>query len=204
MPITAPARVSSGAVSCSPSGAGRARPKSSSFTPCGVRNTFDGLRSRWIDAARVQRRERVQHAEPDRHGLGDAHRALLQALRQRRALEQLHGDEQVALVFADFVDLADVRMVDAGRRARLAPEALARRLVLRQRRHRLQRDRAMELLVARGIDDAHPALAELALDRVVAVARGQPIAAVATSRGTGRLGSGRWADQPVEERAQRH
>ena len=34
----------------SPRGAGllgRARPKSSSFTPCGVRNTLDGLRSRW-------------------------------------------------------------------------------------------------------------------------------------------------------------
>ena len=53
-------------------------------------------------------------------------------------------------------------------RARLAPEALARGLVVRERRHRLQRDRAMELLVARGIDDAHPALAELAFDPVVA------------------------------------
>ena len=28
--------------------AGRARPKSSSFTPCRVRNTLDGLRSRWM------------------------------------------------------------------------------------------------------------------------------------------------------------
>jgi hypothetical protein len=26
---------------------GRARPKSRSLTPCGVRKTFDGLRSRW-------------------------------------------------------------------------------------------------------------------------------------------------------------
>ena len=32
-------------------------------------------------------------------------------------------------VLADFVDLADVRMVDAGRGAGLAPEALARGLV---------------------------------------------------------------------------
>ena len=67
----------------------------------------------------------------DRDRLGHAERPVAQPLGERLALEQLHGDEELAVVLADLVDLADVRMVDAGRRARLAPEALARGLVAR-------------------------------------------------------------------------
>ena len=65
--------------------------------------------------------------------LGHAQRAAPQALGERLALEQLHRDEQLAAVLADLVDLADVRMIDARGGARLAPEALARRLVARRR-----------------------------------------------------------------------
>ena len=75
-------------------------------------------------------------------------------------------------VFADFVDLADVRMIDARGRAGFPPEALPRRLVVGSGRHRLHRDRALEPLVARRIDDAHPAFAQLALDRIAADASG--------------------------------
>ena len=49
---------------------GRARPKSSSFTPCGVRNTLDGLRSRWTMPRACSAAERGEHAESDRHRLG--------------------------------------------------------------------------------------------------------------------------------------
>ena len=63
--------------------------------------------------------------------LGHAQRPAPQALGQRLALQQLHGDEQLAAVLADLVELADVRMVDAGRGPGLAPEALARGLVAR-------------------------------------------------------------------------
>ena len=83
-----------------------------------------GLQVAMHDAARVQRRERGEHAEADRHRLGHAERATLQPLGQRFAIEQLHGDEQPAVVLADLVDLADVRVVHAGRRAGLAPETL--------------------------------------------------------------------------------
>ena len=111
---------------------GRARPKSSSFTPCGVTNTFDGLRSRWMmpRACRADSAERI--SRPTETACGDVQRSAPQLLRQRLALEQLHGDEQAAGVFADLVDLADVGMVDAGRRARFTPQALARRLVARR------------------------------------------------------------------------
>ena len=86
------------------------------------------------DAARVQRRQRGQDLEADRDGLGDVQRSAPQLLGQRLALEQLHGDEQAAGVFADLVDLADVRMVDARRCPRFTPQPLARRLVVRRRR----------------------------------------------------------------------
>jgi hypothetical protein len=71
-----------------------------------------------------------------------------------------------ALYEAVLVELAHVGMVDAGRGARLAPEAPARRLVPGQR-HRLERDYASEPLVARRVHDAHAPLAQLARDRVV-------------------------------------
>ena len=82
------------------------------------------------DAAGVQRRERGQHAQTDRHRFRCAQRSAPQPLGQRFAFEQLHRDEQAAAVFADFVDLADVRVVDARRGPGLAPQALPRRLVV--------------------------------------------------------------------------
>jgi len=83
------------------------------------------------DTATVQGCKRGKDVEGDRHTLRDAHRPSLQAPVERLAFEQLHRNEQViALVIADVVDLADIRMVDAGRRARLAPESLARSLVV--------------------------------------------------------------------------
>ena len=96
------------------------------------------------DAARVQRRERGQHAEADRHRL--ARRSAARAAAARPATSP--SSSSMAMnssprVLADLVDLADVRMIDAGRGAGLAPEALARGLVVGQRRHRLQRDRAL-------------------------------------------------------------
>src|SRR6185436_3159191 len=107
----------------------------------------------------------------------------------RLALEQLHGDEQLAAVLADLVKLADVRMVHAGRGAGLAPESLARGVVARDGRHRLEGDGALELLVARGVDDAHAALSQLADDPVVADA---PREAVAHRRLVAERGCRNW------------
>ena len=39
---------------------------------------------------------------------------------ERHAINELHGDERAPLVFADFMNRADVRMVERGRRPRLA------------------------------------------------------------------------------------
>ncbi len=123
------------------------------------------------DAARVDGAERRQHVDGNGHRLLDAQRAAFEVIAQRLAFEQLHGDEERAAFFADFVDLADVRMVDAGGRAGLAPEAPACRLVLLERQHHLQRHGALQPFIVRLIHDAHSAGAELAADRVVADAR---------------------------------
>ena len=119
------------------------------------------------DAAGVQRRERRENPEADGHCLSHAHRSATEALRQRLALEELHGDEQLAAFLADFIDLTDVRMIDARGRSRFPPEPPASCVVVCQRRHGLERDGPLEPLVPRRVHHAHAAFAELACDCVV-------------------------------------
>ena len=127
------------------------------------------------DAARVDGAEGRQHVDGNRHRLLDAQRAAFEEFAERLAFEQLHGDEERAALFADFVDLADVRMVDAGGRAGLAPEPPACRLVVLERQHHLQRHGPLQPLIVRQVDDAHPASAELPADRVVGDLRREPV-----------------------------
>ena len=142
--------------------------------PVGGQERVRGLEVAVERPARVERRERREHLARERHRLGDGQRPALEAIGERLALEQLHGDEQLPAVLADLVDLAHVRVVDARRGARLAPEALAGRLV--GLGDRLDRDLAPEALVLGGEDDAHAALPEPVEDAVAAepvrIARG--------------------------------
>ncbi len=156
-----------------------------------------GLEVAMDDPSRVQSRERREHVEADPDRLRDFERTVLQSLVQRFAVEQLHGDEQVALVLADLVDLADVGVVHAGGGAGLAPEAAPRRVVVAARDH-LQRDRPFEPLVARRIDDAHAALAQLVRDRVVSDARGRVARGAARRVRGGRIRAGGTC-QPLEQ-----
>ncbi len=119
------------------------------------------------DAAGVQRREGGEDVEDDRHGRGRIDRAPPQPIGERLTLEQLHREEQLAVLFADLVNLADVRVAHARGRSSLAPETLAR-LRPFQARHRLERDEPVEALVPGGVDDTHAALADLAHDDVAA------------------------------------
>ena len=158
------------------------------------------------DAAAVEGGQGRQDPEGHRHRVGDAHRTAVQPIGERLALEQLHRDEEAGRVLADFVDLADVGMVDARRGARLAPEAPARRLVGRQRRHHLDGDRAPEALVAGLVHHAHAALAQAAAHRVVPDAGGQGLRRRINPDRGGRIPAGghrrgRRSGQPLEERA---
>ena len=125
-----------------------------------------GLEIAMNDPARVQRRKGRQDTQADGHGLRGAERPAPEKIGEHLALEQLHGDEQLPVVLADLVDLADVGMIDARRGAGFPPESRARGLVPAKRGHRLDGDRSFQPRVAGRIDDAHPALAELVHDGV--------------------------------------
>ena len=51
--------------------------------------------------------------------------AAIELIPQRRAVDELRGDEQVAVELLEGVDRADARMREAGRRARLAAQSIA-------------------------------------------------------------------------------
>ncbi len=199
-----PARVTPVTVLSDSSTSGRARPKSTSFTPCGVRNTFDGFRSRWM----MPRACSADRAASMPNPMGSAC-AALSGPRRRRSDNTSPSRSSMAMnstprVLADLVDLADVRMVDAGCGARLAPEPFARRVLVGERQHHFQRDRALQPFVARGIDYAHAAFAELVRNRIVADARRMADLLRRIGRQARRWGRSRCnARQPVVQCTQR-
>src|SRR5258706_1334762 len=77
----------------------------------------------------VQRLQRRQDGQGDVDRLGERQRTVRQAPRQRFAAEQLHDEERLSVFVTDVEELADVRMTQARRRARLAKETLARRRI---------------------------------------------------------------------------
>ena len=145
---------------------GRARPKSRSLTPCSVRKTFEGLRSRWTRSrpCRASRAERMPRPTGTR--LAGRERAALEAVAQGLALEPLHGDEELTLVFSHLVDLADVGVVHRRRGPGFPPEALDRGVVVAAGPDHLDGQGAVESLVEGREDDAHAPLAQLLEDPV--------------------------------------
>ena len=124
------------------------------------------------DAAAMQRIERSEDFEANLHGLGDWHCAATQTRGERFALQPLHGHEQLSVGLADFVQLTDVRMIDAGGKASLAPETLARGRVSRALvSEHFQGDRPFQLLVERRVDHAHAAFTQRVGNTVSANAR---------------------------------
>ena len=103
--------------------------------------------------------ERVGELLEERHrALGRELPLLLEHVREVGPLDELHREVQTALDLAGVVDGDDVGMLELGRRARLADEALAELLACGQLRvQQLERDRAPQMHVLRAIDDAHAA-----------------------------------------------
>jgi hypothetical protein len=108
------------------------------------------------EAVRVRVGEGV--AELAGHGHRPLHRGRLHVA-QRAAGDELHDEEEAAVLLADVVHGHDVGMVEGGRRPRLAQETLAR-LGHVGRRQQLDRHLAVEGDVAGPPDLAHAALAE--------------------------------------------
>ncbi|MGA8104984.1 MAG: hypothetical protein WB869_22710 [Candidatus Acidiferrales bacterium] len=78
----------------------------------------------------------------------------------RLAVQKLHGDERVAMLVVNFVDGADVGMIQCGGGLRLAFEAgESLRIFGNVVRQELQGDKAVQLYVLGLVDHAHTAAA---------------------------------------------
>src|SRR5581483_2440212 len=90
------------------------------------------------------------------------------AVLERTAFQKLHGNEVLAVVTADVVNGADVRMVERRSRPRFALKALQRLWIASQRiRKEFQSDVAPKAAVLRLVDHAHAAAAQLRDDVIV-------------------------------------
>src|ERR1700732_5332961 len=96
------------------------------------------------------------------------HRSVADQVLQRGAFEELHRDEGLALMLSDFVDGADVGMVQSGVSARFTPETLQGRLVVRDLVwQEFQGDETTQLRVLGLEDYSHATTAELFQNAVV-------------------------------------
>src|ERR1700687_4589142 len=87
---------------------------------------------------------------------------------QRHAVQELHGNERLLAMLADFVDGANIGMIESGCRACLPAKAFQRLRVARQFiGQEFQGDEATKLGVLSFIDHAHAATAKLLDDAVV-------------------------------------
>jgi hypothetical protein len=131
---------------------------------------------------------------------------------KRFALEQLHHDERLPIVFPNFVNGTDVRMIQRRSSTRLAAEALERLRILVERfGKKFEGDAAAELQIFGGIDHTHATTAEpfknfvmrngLAGHQMVAAARNDR----GCSRGSQRIGKG-WQStvnsRPLEKKTE--
>ncbi len=130
---------------------------------------FAGFEIPVDDALLVGRLERLGDLTRDRQRLLQGNRPLLQALGERRTLDQLQYERRRVRSVLETVDRGDVGMVEGSEDLRFACEAREPvRIEPRQRRENLERDVAVQLGVPRAIDLAHPAGAEQRDDLVVA------------------------------------
>lgn len=95
----------------------------------------------------MQCMKRVQDSDRQIDGLAGRYRSSIQPGRQRLAVEQLHDEKRTTVMFADFVNLAGVRVLHGRRRTRLAKESLVRGARGKLGADHLESDGAPEALV---------------------------------------------------------
>src|SRR4051794_27870592 len=97
--------------------------------------------------------------------IGESHTAFLQAAMQRYAGDKLHHQKQRVAVFADFEDLANIRMVKRGSCPCLAAQPFTRlRVGSYFRRQELNGDLTIQPRVARTVYHAHATLTDAGMD----------------------------------------
>ena len=91
--------------------------------------------------------------------LPEARQFILEAA----AVDQLHAEEMLAFVLADFVDLHDVRVIEVARRLGLLAKPLDGIVIQPVRQDHLQRNGPVEADLPAAVDDTHAAAGDLAL-----------------------------------------
>ena len=134
-------------------------------------------------------------------GIGQRQCAVLQPAVERFARDVLHHEEQRIAVFANFENLADVRMIDRGDGHRLAAQPLARVRVSRQLAwQQLDGDLTIEPRVAGAIDLAHASSPEGGHNLVAAESRaGCKRQTWQTGRILARMGGSHWIPRHYAE-----
>ena len=120
------------------------------------------------DSFGVCRIECVRNLNPQLQHLLERQRLAGNAVLQRLAVEKLHRDELLAVLLADVVNGADVRVIQRRSRLRFAAEAFQRSGIVEHFvGQEFQRHRAMESRVLGLVNDTHPTTTELLEDAVV-------------------------------------
>ena len=120
------------------------------------------------DAALVRVGQRIGQLTPVVRDLLVWQRAGVQQRAERASLDQLHRNVRLAVGFADFVDGADVRVVERCCRTRFTHQSGARRGIIEAGRGKhLDGDVAIQLLVAGAIHLPHATSPEPADDAIV-------------------------------------
>ena len=121
------------------------------------------------DAGGMRLLQRLRGLDADVHHFGRRQWVLPDPLGKTLALDVLHDDEDTIVFFADFVDGADVGMVQCGSRPGLVHQPLPRPIArLGPLGQHFDRNHAAERGVFREEDLTHPARTQLSDDSVVA------------------------------------
>ena len=119
------------------------------------------------DALTMRTVQRISDLDRAREGRVERQRSLRQPRGERFAVDELHDEKVDALIVADVVDRADVRMVERCHRARLPFEpGSALRIGSPYRRQNLQGDVPAEPCVGGAEHFAHAARTDVRVDAV--------------------------------------
>ena len=120
------------------------------------------------DPLRVRRIQGIGNLDADRKQRIQLHRTVADEMFQRGAVQVFHDDERFAVLLADVINSADIRMAECRCGSRLAAKSLQRLAILRHIfRQKLECDEAAEARVFRLVNDSHAAAAELLNNAVV-------------------------------------
>src|ERR1700688_1349707 len=120
------------------------------------------------DALGMGRVERIGNLDPERKKRVNIERASCDAVLQGLALEKLHCDVRLLVALADFVNRANVGMVEGGSGTRFTAEALQCQRVLRHLiGQEFQSDKAAKIGVLGLVNYTHAAATELLHNAIV-------------------------------------